>query len=190
MGGAGEGGRRWESGFEACEGGSRRRLCSSGRRCGDGVSPLFRGPAALPPGRQCPPRPAWTPRAPGAARSAPFRAREGLESKLASERATEGFGTWAGGVEPVFEPAEGSEGADDVDWARITRFLVVCDPPRRYTPVLFCARSISRVSTPFSTPIAVIEADFRRHSTLRPLREIGPKLVDSTSKSPICSSNQ
>ena len=54
---------------------------------------------------------------------------------MASERATEGFGTWAGGVEPVFEPAEGSEGADDVDWARITRFLVVCDPPRRYTPV-------------------------------------------------------
>jgi len=86
---------------------------------------------------------------------------------LASERATEDFGAWAGDVEPVFEPAEGSEGADDVDWARITRFFVVCDRMRLGTPFSIRARSISRVSTPFSTPIAVIEADFRRHSTKR-----------------------
>tara|TARA_B110000027_G_scaffold113925_1_gene123247 strand:- start:33 stop:281 length:249 start_codon:yes stop_codon:yes gene_type:complete len=82
---------------------------------------------------------------------------------LASERA----GDFGGGVEPVFEPAEGSEGADDVDWARITRFLVVCDPPRRYTPV-FIPRALYLARTDaVLTSIAVIEADFRRHSTLR-----------------------
>ena len=52
-----------ERASEAKEG-EERRPCSGGRRCGDGVSPLFRGPAALPPGQPCPPRPAWTPSAP------------------------------------------------------------------------------------------------------------------------------
>ena len=86
---------------------------------------------------------------------------------MASERATEWFGTLAGGVEPVFELAEGSEGADDVDWARITRFLVVCDLPRRYTPV-FIPRALylARID-------AVFDADCG-HRSLRPLRENGP----------------
>ena len=84
---------------------------------------------------------------------------------MASERATEDFGAWAGDVEPVFEPAEGSEGADDLEWARITRFVVVCDPPRRYTPV-FIPRALylARID-------AVSDADCG-HRSLRPLRDI------------------